>query len=136
MYSTVIRLPAYVLASLLAASPVWAEKRAAPDYFVGAIISTDVAQAIAVNCPKLSVNPAVAQAMSENVMTWLSEDGFDDADPVSEMVDFSDRLFALQERFMEKHNLRGANSAKVCAAGFKEIEAKTDIGNLLVEVAQ
>lgn len=131
-----IRLSAYVFALLCVASPVWAEKRAAPDYFVGAIISTDVAHAIAVNCPKLSVNPVVAQAMSENVMTWLSDDGFDDVDPVSEMVDFSDRLFALQDRFMKKHNLRGANSAEVCAAGFKEIKAETDIGNLLVEVTE
>ncbi len=131
-----IRFSAYVLATMLLATSASAELRPAPDYFVGAIISTDVAQAIAVNCPKLSINPAVAQSMSENVMAWLSEDGFDDADPVSEMVDFSDQLFALQRRFMDKHNLEGANSAQVCAAGLKEIKAQTDIGNLLVEVSQ
>ncbi|MEM9582496.1 MAG: DUF5333 family protein [Pseudomonadota bacterium] len=131
-----IRLPAYVLAVSLLAGPALAELRAAPDYFVGAIISTDVAQAIAVNCPKLSVNPLIAQEMSENVLAWLVEDGFDRSDPVSEMVDFSDRLQALQQRFMDKHDLEGANSAQVCAAGFKEMKSKTDIGNLLVEVAK
>ena len=131
-----MRLCTYALLGVSVATPAAADLRPAPDYFVGALISTDVAQAIAVNCPKISINPVVAQEMSENVMNWLEEDGFDQVDPVSEMVNFSDRLTTLQQRFIQKHNLEGANSAQVCAAGFKEINAETDIGNLLVEVPQ
>ncbi len=136
MYGTVTALPTYTLALLMSTGPVAAELRPAPDYFVGAIISTDVAKAIAVNCPKLGVNQTVVEAMSKNVLTWLMNDGFDDEDPVSGMADFSDQLFALQQRFFEKHALKGANAAQVCAAGFKEMKAKTDVGNLLVEVTQ
>lgn len=130
------RLATYALTSLFFAGPALADLRTAPDYFVSALISTDVAQAIAVHCPNLSVNPVAAQEMSENVMAWLTDDGFDEVDPVSEMVNFSDRLNALQQRFLKKHALDGATSAQVCAAGMKEIKAKTDIGNLLVEVPQ
>lgn len=126
----------YLGLGLLVATPAMAELRPAPDYFVGALIATEIAQAIAINCPVLSVNPKAAHIMSEDVLGWLEADGFDLADPTAGMQDANDRLNALQAMFMEKHQLAGANSDKVCAAGKLEMAAETDIGNLLVEVAQ
>lgn len=117
------------------ASPVAAQElRPAPDYFVGALIATEFAQALAINCPTLSVNPVVAKAMSENVLNWLEEDGFDRANPAAGMIDATPRLQELQAKLIERHGLAGAKSDKVCAAGRAEMADKTDIGNLLVEV--
>ncbi len=132
------RVPAYLLSAsvMAAATPAMAELRQAPDYFIGALIATEIAQAIAINCPVLSVNPQAAQKMSEDVMNWLAEDGFDEADPTAEMENPNDQLNALQARFMDKHQLAGAGADKVCAAGKAEMADETDIGNLLVEVAQ
>lgn len=110
------------------------ELRPAPDYFLGAVIATEFAQALAVNCPTLSVNPVAAQGMSEDVLNWLEEDGFDRTNPAAEMIDATPRLRELQARLIAKHQLDGANSDQVCAAGRAEMAAKTDIGGLLVEV--
>lgn len=123
-----------VLAAAVAAGAQAQELRPAPDYFIGALIATEFAQALAVNCPTLSVNPVVAQSMSENVLNWLEEDGFDRNDPASGMIDATPRLRELQASLIERHQLAGAGPDRVCAAGRIEMDAKTDIGNLLVEV--
>ena len=112
------------------------ELRPAPDYFVGVLFATEFAEAIAANCPELRMNVSVAKTMSENVLIWLEQDGFDKSNPAAEMIDATPRLRALQERLIEKHQLAGANAEQVCAAGRAEMTAETDIGNLLVEVSE
>ena len=131
-----MRVSAICGAAMLVATPAAADLRPAPDYFIGALIASEVAQAVALNCPVLSVNPSAAQKMSEDVIGWLEADGFDPADPTSEMEDATDRLRALQASFMDKHQLAGANSDQVCEAGRREIADGTDIGRLLVEVSE
>lgn len=125
-----------LIATGLAATPAMAEMRPMPDYFVTALVATSAAQAVALSCPRLSVNPVAAVRASERLLAQLEADGFDPGDPASGMDAGTDALLASQQAFMDKHGLDGAGADQVCAAGLREISEGTAIGQLLVEETQ
>ena len=108
-----------------------------PDYFAEALVSISAAQAIAQACPSITVNPVNAVKSSEDLITRLTEDGFDPADPASAMQPGDEKIASLQSSFLERHNLtQGAGSEAACAAGQAEIAQNSAIGGLLLEAAQ
>lgn len=119
-------------AGVLLAGPAIAELREMPDYFVDALVATSTAQAVALSCPKLSVNPIAVVQASDALLEQLQADGVDVADPSSSFLPGDDKLAAAQAAFMDKHTLEGAGADAVCAAGRAEIDEGTAIGQLLV----
>ena len=123
-------------AAMLVAVPAMADTRPMPDYFVSALVATSAAQALALSCAELSVDPVAIVKASETLFTQLEEDGFDPNDPSAGMDNGDVELGAAQQAFMDKHQLDGAGSDVVCAAGRAEMFEGTEIGLLLVEVPQ
>jgi len=119
-------------AAALFAGPATAELREMPDYFVEALVATSTAQAVALSCPALSVNPIAAVQASDGLLAKLQADGIDVSDPASSFLPGDDKLAAAQTAFMDKHALDGAGAEAVCAAGKAEIAEGTSIGALLV----
>ncbi|WP_394196286.1 DUF5333 family protein [Litoreibacter albidus] len=134
--SSVVKFGPLAAAAVLAAAPVMADTRPMPDYFVSALVATSAAQALALSCPTISVDPVAVVKASEVLLSQLEADGFDANDPSADMESGEDRLSEAQAAFMDKHQLEGASGEAVCDAGRAEISQKTDIGALLVEVAQ
>ena len=120
--------------ALLVAAPAMADTRPMPDYFVSALVATSAAQALALSCADLSVDPVAVVKASEGLLTKLEANGFDVNDPSSGMESGEAELGAAQQAFMDKHQLDGATSDAVCAAGRAEMSEGTEIGLLLVEV--
>ncbi|MEM7488733.1 MAG: DUF5333 family protein [Pseudomonadota bacterium] len=126
-----------VLALCMAvAAPAAADPLPAPDYFVASAFETSTAQAIALSCSNLSVDPAAVARHSDDVMTALAADGFT-AENVSErMADPSGAIATLQAAFLARHDLaEGAPEEAVCAAGRREMAEGSALGALLTEVA-
>ncbi len=124
-----------VAALLISALPVVAEQVPAPEYFVTASMESSTAQALAVSCTTLSVDPIAMTRLSEDVLEQLGEDGFLPDNIAERMADPSGAIADLQSAFLARHDLAdGAPEAQVCAAGRREIADGTGIGRLLVEV--
>ena len=128
----------FILAALAClATPVLAQERPAPDYFLDAVLAMDTSQRLAVSCPAVSVNPAAAAKYSQDVLDRLTADGFDLSVPGMGMESAEAPLAARQQAFMAKHGLSdGAAQDVVCAAARAEIAEGTQIGQLLIEVGQ
>ena len=134
--TSVVKIGPLAAAALLAAVPAMADTRPMPDYFVSALVATSAAQALALSCAEISVNPVAVVKASETLLSKLQADGFDPNDPSAGMDNGEAELGAAQQAFMDKHQLDGAASGAVCAAGRAEISEGTEIGNLLVEVPE
>ncbi|SHE46180.1 hypothetical protein BDE40_1663 [Litoreibacter halocynthiae] len=134
--SSAVKFGPLATAAVLAAVPAMADTRPMPDYFVSALVATSAAQALALSCAELSVDPVAIVKASEKLFTQLEEDGFDPSDPSAGMDNGDAELGAAQQAFMDKHQLDGAGSELVCAAGRSEMSEGTEIGLLLVEVPQ
>ncbi|SFR54363.1 DUF5333 family protein [Litoreibacter janthinus] len=132
--SSVVKFGPFAAAASLAAAPAMSETRMMPDYFVSALVATSAAQALALSCAELSVDPVAVVQASEALLGKLEADGFDPNDPSAQMESGEDRLSAVQQAFMDKHQLEGASGDAVCAAGRAEMSEGTEIGSLLVEV--
>lgn len=126
----------WTVAAVFAAGPAMAELREMPDYFVAALVSTSAAQAVALSCPTISVNPVAAVQASQVLLDQLEADGVDVSDPAADFLPGDDKLAAAQSAFMDKHQLEGANADAVCDAGRAEIAEATAIGALLLEEGQ
>jgi hypothetical protein len=128
-----VRVAAFLL--LLAAPTSAQEARPAPDYFVEAAMATSTANALAIGCPTLSIDPALAVEVTSTAIERLRRDGFDPRALADEMRDPSAEIAALQDAFRAKHRLAdGAPEDAICAAGLAEIAEGTGVGVLLVEV--
>jgi len=123
-------------AAFLAVTPAMSETRPMPEYFVNALVATSAAQALALACAELSVDPIAVVSASETLLNQLEADGFDPNDPSAGMDDGETELDSAQQVFMDKYQLDGATSDAVCAAGRAEISEGTAIGSLLVEVSE
>ena len=134
--SSVINLGPLATVAILAAVPALAETRPMPDYFVSALVATSAAQALALSCSELSVDPVAIVKASEALFDKLEADGFDPNDPSAGMDNGDAKLGAAQQVFMDKYQLDGATGDAVCAAGRAEMSEGTEIGALLVEVPQ
>ena len=110
--------------------------RPAPDYFVRAVMETTTAQALARACPDISVNPATISVASGRVLEQLQADGFDAETDDLGMQDPSEAIRAYQDAFVRKHDLDGADTARVCATARAEMAEGTAIGSYLIEVRQ
>ena len=120
----------------LAAPAAAQEARPVPGYFVDAAMDLTAANALAVACSRLSVDPVAASARSADVIGRLEADGFDPADGGAGMADPTEIFVARRAAFLEKHGLNdAAPEDAVCAAGRAEIAEGTGIGALLLEVA-
>ncbi|SDZ03961.1 hypothetical protein SAMN05444004_105138 [Jannaschia faecimaris] len=127
-----------VLALMLAATPAHAqEKVPAPEVFVVSAMATSTAQILAVNCPRLSINPGAMTRETARVLDELGALGFTPENLVDRIEDPADRIEVLQTAFLTKHDLlEGATTDTVCAAGLREISEGSDIGALLLEVEE
>ncbi len=134
--SSALKFGPIAAAALCAAAPAMADTRPMPEYFVSALVATSAAQALALSCPELSVDPVAVVKASEGLMTKLEADGFDLNDPSAQMESGEAELTKAQTAFMDKHQLEGASGEAVCTAGRSEISQGTEIGTLLVEVSE
>ncbi|MEM8823933.1 MAG: DUF5333 family protein [Pseudomonadota bacterium] len=117
------------------ATPAAADQLPPPDYFVTSAFATSTAQAIAVSCSTLSINPVAMSQYTDAVLAALEADGFTQDNLAERMADPSDAIAVLQSDFLERHDLAdGASEDRVCAAGRLEIEDGTELGALLTEV--
>jgi hypothetical protein len=121
---------------LAAALPAAAqEARPAPDYFVGAAHDFTTANALAVSCTRISIDPGAAGRRSTEVIERLAADGFDPATLEQDMADPSEIFMERRAAFLEKHGLNdAAPEGAVCAAALAEIAEGTGVGALLLEV--
>ena len=134
--SSAMKFGPIAFAALVVAAPAMADTRPMPDYFVSALVATSAAQALALSCKELSVDPVAVVKASEGLLNKLEADGFDPIDPIAGMESGEARLTDAQTAFMDKHQLEGATSEVVCAAGRSEISEGSEIGALLVEVSE
>lgn len=130
-----------VLAALAAPSVALAEeeaeRRPAPDYFVATAFELQAAQAVALACPTLSIDPLAMGRRTEEALSRLTEDGFTPETIETAMEDPTEAIAALQDAFLAEHDLAdGASPGTVCAAGRAERAAGSPIGALLVEVTE
>jgi len=109
-------------------------KRAAPDYFLQALTDLNLAEALATQCELLSIDPAKTALLTDEVLARLEADGFDPADPVTQMLDARDELMALQQGFVDRHGLAGADRDAYCAAGATDLVAQVGPGAYLIAV--
>ena len=124
------------MAALLA-GPAWAQDRAAPGYYIEALVATTAAQQLALACPQVSVNPVNAKLYAEEVMARLEADGFDLTAPDLGMSDATGALEAQRLAFLNRHGLgEGAAQDVVCTAARAEIAEGGAIGHLLLEAGQ
>ena len=121
---------------VLLGAPVAAQETVpAPVYFVEGVFASATAQAVALACPTLSVDPRAAAALSGGILARLTEDGFDPDNLLQRMEDPAPAIAALQDAFLARHGLaEGAASELACAAGEAEIAEESAVGDLLVEV--
>lgn len=128
--------PALIAAALPAWGPLAAQElRPAPDYYVEALFSLTLAEAIASTCGGLGMDLFAAQTRTMELSEQLAADGFDAREPFSQMIDPAPQIRALQAEFLARYPLQGADEAAVCAAGRSEIQQDTVIGKLLVDAA-
>lgn len=128
---------AIFISCALCATPVWAELRPAPAYFLDAIVATSTAQQLAQSCPDISIDPVIVSQASGDVLTQLEADGFDVSADDMGMLDASAEIQERQDAFLTKHALsNGAQTDEVCAAARLEMAEGTQIGTYLVEVSQ
>ena len=126
-----------ITAFVFCATPVWAELRPAPAYFLDAIVASTTAQQLARSCPDVSVDPVVVSNASGGVLNRLEADGFDVTTADLGMQDATDAIKERQDAFLAKHTLSdGASIESVCAAARVEMAEGTQIGTYLVEVSE
>ena len=113
-----------------------AELRAAPEYYLAALIDSSTAQQLALSCSDLSVDPVRMARLSRDIIDRLEADGFTMTADNTGMADASDILAARQADFVSKHGLQAADEARVCAAGRAEIAEGSGMGLLLIDLAQ
>ncbi|WP_420863076.1 DUF5333 family protein [Algirhabdus cladophorae] len=123
-----------VLVMLVSSGTAFAQDRPAPDYFLQTLTDLNLAQALATQCQELSIDPAAAQMRTDDVLDQLEADGFDRNDPVSQMADASVALGQLQDAFVTRHSLAGADRTAYCAAGQQDVEAAIGPGQFLVKI--
>ncbi|WP_298257145.1 DUF5333 family protein [uncultured Litoreibacter sp.] len=134
--SSVVKFGPFAAATFLVAAPALADMRPMPDYFVSALVATSAAQSLALSCAELRVDPLAVIQASEALQMKLEADGFNSKDPFVDMESGEAQLTKAQQVFADKHQLETASGEAVCAAGRSEISQGSDIGALLVEVAQ
>ncbi len=110
------------------------DARAAPEYFIKAIIDASTAQQLAMICPRVKLDLPVVEQVTGDVMARLEQDGFDLNSETLGMVDPGDELVARQRAFMAKHDLDNAEQEDVCAAARAEMAEGSVIGSYLTEV--
>jgi len=109
--------------------------RPAPEYFLTALTDLNLAQALATQCETLSIDPQKATELTDGVLEKLEADGFDTQDPVSQMTDSGATLMALQQAFVDRHDLAGAERSDYCAAGELDLAADIGPGQYLTKIA-
>ncbi|MEM7643548.1 MAG: DUF5333 family protein [Pseudomonadota bacterium] len=125
----------YVLCFAVISAPVFADQVPAPDYFVASAFETSTAQALAVSCSTLSIDPVAMTRYTDEVLAALEADGFNQQNLADRMADPSQAIGVLQAAFLDRHALaEGAGEDAVCAAGLREIAEGTSLGGLLTEV--
>lgn len=125
----------YVFCLCLIAVPALADRVPAPDYFVASAFATSTAQALAVSCSTLSIDPVAMARHTDEVLAALDADGFTQDNLAERMADPSQAIGLLQAAFLDRHALAdGAAEDAVCAAGLREIAESTALGGLLTEV--
>lgn len=122
--------------SLAFAAPAAAQDlKAAPDYYLDAVMDFTMAEQLARSCAALSVRADVMQARSAEVLARLEADGFDTTRADAGMTDPTMEILQRQQAFVERHDLPDApGEAEVCAAGLAEIAAASQMGSFLMEV--
>ena len=133
--SSAMKFGPVVAAAFMAAGSAMADTRPMPDYFVSALVATSAAQALALSCDELNVDPLAVAKAYDVLLDKLEADGFDPLAPAADMDSGEAELAEAQKAFMDKHQLEGATGETVCAAGRSEIAEKSKIGTLLVEVS-
>lgn len=120
--------------SLVVAGAAFGQDRPAPDYFLQALTDLNLAQALATQCETLSIDPVASQARTDVVLDQLAADGFDRNDPVSQMSDATEALGSLQQAFVDRHGLAGAEREAYCAAGLADTQSQTGPGQFLLSI--
>jgi hypothetical protein len=133
--ATLMALPLFAQTTAPTESEV-VELRPAPAYFLEALTDLNLAQALATQCDTLSIDPVVAQGLTDSVLERLEADGFDPNDPVSQMQDSAPDLATLQQAFVERHNLTGTQRAAYCEAGLTDLLNQTGPGQYLTAVIE
>ena len=122
-----------ITAMALAALPASAQDlRPAPDYYIDALFSLTMAEALAQSCSTMGMDLLAAGAATTELQEKLIADGFDAEEPFAQMIDPAPVLRDLQTAFLIKHpDLNTPDEAKVCAAAQVELEEATTIGRFL-----
>lgn len=120
-------------AVLALASPAVADAlRPAPDYYVEALFSLTMAEALATSCSTVGMDLLAAGATTTELREKLSDDGFDADQAFAQMIDPAPALRDMQAAFLEKHPGLGEPSEEiVCAAAQIEIDEETSVGRYL-----
>jgi len=123
-----------VATAVFATAAAAQELRPAPKYFLETMFAVPMAEQLAAYCVTVDMNFVALSVQYDTVTARLAADGFDAEDPFANMVDTQVEMEALQTAFLTRHNLAGADQARVCAAAMTEISEASLIG-LLLEIA-
>lgn len=128
----------FIAMLMCSALPAWADDlRPAPEYFIEAAVAANTALQIVDTCSQIDGNDASFIASTEVVLLRLTEDGFDPTADDLGMADPGEEFAKRSLEFAEKYDLTEApTEAKVCAAGFAEMEAGSAIGLFLVKAGE
>ena len=122
------------IAAVLAAPAMAQDLRQTPDYFAEAVFDLQMAQALALSCSRISLDPVAAAAHSERLLRSLERDGFPLDAPQDRMDDPDAAIRALQTAFVERYALVDPGEQRVCDVAAAEIAAGTGIGLLLADI--
>ncbi len=122
----------------LIATPAFAEDlRPAPDYYVEALFSLTMAEALATSCRTVGMDLLAAGAATTGLTEQLAEDGFDTEQPFAQMIDPAPAIRDLQADFLVKHpGLNEPTEEIVCNVALAEMAEETVIGRLLFDGTQ
>ncbi len=110
------------------------ELRPAPDYYVDALFTLTMAEALATSCTAIGMDLLAAGATTTELREKLSADGFDGDQAFSQMIDPGPAMREMQAAFLEKHpGLNAPSEEIVCAVAVQEIAEETRIGGFLFE---
>lgn len=127
-------LPMVIALALVPVEALAQDLRPTPDYFAEAVFEMSTAQALALSCSRISLDPVAAAARSERLLTALERDGFSLDAPQDQMDDPDAAIRALQTAFVERYALVNPGEQRVCDVAAAEIEAGTGIGLLLADI--
>lgn len=98
-------------------------------------MASTTAQALALACATISVNPVALQAVTTDILQRLEADGFDVSRSEAGMLPSTEAFDARQQEFLTKHGLSDtATPDAACAAAEAEMAEGSAIGTLLLTV--